>query len=264
MPSLSAIFRRLTAPPIFGAFLGALIGWLFDASPARVAVCALIGAMIGISRVRSDREWGVVPEQAKKRVDIAPPIFGALLGTLIGWLFDASSARVAVCALIGAVIGIAQVRSDREWRKIFEQRKKRLEQERKREEQEAKIARWREIRDSVRKATRDAKTAGLRVTPLHAAARMNDPAVVAVLVKRGGDPNAQNSNGWTPLHYAQHYSAQSAYNALVKCGADESIPNKDGESPKDWKMKKLQDCGRSVPTPILDHEQARRRTPARW
>ena len=165
---------------------------------------------------------------------------GALLGALIGWLFDASPARVAVCALIGAVVGFMPARSAREF------------------------ARWWKIRDSIKKATREAEMADLQVTPLHAATRMNDPDVIVSLVKRGDDPNAQNSNGWTPLHYAQHFGAEAAYEALVKCGADENIWNNDGETPKEWRWKKQGSGGYSRSYSTSDHEQARRRTPARW
>ena len=105
---------------------------------------------------------------------------------------------------------------------------------------------------------------GMRVTSLHAATKMNDPDVIAVLVKRGDDPNARNINGWTPLHYAQHFGAEAAYEALVKCGADENIWNNDGETPKEWRRKKRGSVGYSRSYSTLDHEQSRRRTPARW
>lgn len=59
-------------------------------------------------------------------------------------------------------------------------------------------------------------------TPLHWASQKNRAAVIAFLVERGADPNAEagRRNGHTALHVAASHNCLEAARALVKCGAD--------------------------------------------
>ena len=70
-------------------------------------------------------------------------------------------------------------------------------------------------------------------TALHHAARATpDPAVIAVLVQAGADPNAPDLNGGTPLHEAARSNSNPAIiAALLEAGADLDAPDSRGNTP---------------------------------
>ncbi len=64
-------------------------------------------------------------------------------------------------------------------------------------------------------------TVGLGCTPLHAAAKGNQTEVIALLVKRGSDPNIRGGyDDAMPLHQAAWQDHFAAANALISYGAD--------------------------------------------
>jgi ankyrin repeat protein len=77
-------------------------------------------------------------------------------------------------------------------------------------------------------AARIADAKGGSSTPLHAATDWpgyfpHGPAIVAVLIDAGGDPNAQVEGGWhaeTPLHWAASSDDVEVARALIDGGAD--------------------------------------------
>ena len=72
-----------------------------------------------------------------------------------------------------------------------------------------------------------------RGTPLHHAARATpDPAVIAVLVQAGADPNAPDLKGGTPLHEAAGSNSNPGIiAALLEAGADLDAPDSRGNTP---------------------------------
>lgn len=57
-------------------------------------------------------------------------------------------------------------------------------------------------------------------TPLHFAARSNNPAMVRLLLGHAANPNARDTRGWTPLHCAAVYDAVPCLRELISAGAD--------------------------------------------
>jgi len=71
-------------------------------------------------------------------------------------------------------------------------------------------------------------------SPLHVAAQYNrDPAVIAILVKAGADPNARDVNGSTPLSLALERADKSsdAARALLQAGAAVNTMDNTGRTP---------------------------------
>ena len=69
-------------------------------------------------------------------------------------------------------------------------------------------------------------------TPLHWAARYNNPSVITVLIEAGADPGARNYAGFTPLHQATCCNDNpSVITALIEGGADPGARNEDGATP---------------------------------
>ena len=66
----------------------------------------------------------------------------------------------------------------------------------------------------------------------HAARATPDPAVIAVLVQAGADPNAPDLNGGTPLHEAAGSNSNPGIiAALLEAGADLDAPDSRGNTP---------------------------------
>ena len=82
----------------------------------------------------------------------------------------------------------------------------------------------------------DPKARGARgMTPLHLAAWKNpEPSVVAALIAGGADPNARGPHGMTPLHYAARDNEPSVVAALIEGGADPSARDGRGKTPFDY------------------------------
>jgi len=67
--------------------------------------------------------------------------------------------------------------------------------------------------------------------PLHFAARMNRPEMVALLLELGADPAATDGSGATALHFAAGHGHAAAVRLLLAAGADPTIH--DGEHDSD-------------------------------
>ena len=83
----------------------------------------------------------------------------------------------------------------------------------------------------------DPKARGARgMTPLHLAAWKNpEPSVVAALIAGGADPNARGPHGMTPLHLAAWKNPEpSVVAALIEGGADPSARDGRGRTPFDY------------------------------
>ena len=70
-------------------------------------------------------------------------------------------------------------------------------------------------------------------TPLHYAAAMGHRDVVDLLISRGAALNSGTSNGSTPLHYAANFGNSEIIQVLVESGADINRKNKYGTTPLD-------------------------------
>jgi len=78
----------------------------------------------------------------------------------------------------------------------------------------------------------NARSSGLRATPLHEAVTSDAPGdVVDVLVAHGADVDAADAEGATPLWEAVRWGNRSAAEALLRAGADPWRPAIAGRSP---------------------------------
>eukprot|EP01035_Chromulina_nebulosa_P022488 gene22488-29119_t len=87
-------------------------------------------------------------------------------------------------------------------------------------------------------------TAGLGgKTALHLAAFNGYTATVSLLLKKGADPNAKDSDGMTPLHKAAWEGHTKIVELLLKKGADRSVTDNAGKRPIDlsekWETQRL-------------------------
>lgn len=73
---------------------------------------------------------------------------------------------------------------------------------------------------------------GFGFTPLHEAARDNNPYLIHALIDAGGDPNAANHSDRTPLHVAARAHHEAALEALRRRGGDERRPDREGQTPR--------------------------------
>lgn len=77
--------------------------------------------------------------------------------------------------------------------------------------------------------TPDVNTKG---SPLHTAAAHNQPRMIQLLIDRGANVNALNSNGRTALH---HTSDIESLKALLQAGADVNAKDEDKQTPLHYK-----------------------------
>lgn len=67
-----------------------------------------------------------------------------------------------------------------------------------------------------------------RVRPVHAAAAARDPESLRLLLEAGADPNARQQGGFTPLHAAAHVDHEEMARLLLDHGADPAAQTDDG------------------------------------
>ena len=75
-------------------------------------------------------------------------------------------------------------------------------------------------------------------TPLHIAARCNEPVIAMLLIDEGADVNMKNDAGNTPLHWAAVFDAYEVSEMLLSCGADVNSKNKSGLTAQDRAISK--------------------------
>ena len=75
---------------------------------------------------------------------------------------------------------------------------------------------------------------GSGVTPLHLAAAVNSPEMIAFLVSRGADIEATTDGGFTPLHWAAGRDASDAVMQLLSLGADANAQAMRSITPLHW------------------------------
>ena len=75
---------------------------------------------------------------------------------------------------------------------------------------------------------------GLRMTPLHFAAKMGARDQADALIAAGADLNATDRLGWTPLHFAAFHGQTSVAEVLLAAGANPNIPDFEGSIAGDW------------------------------
>ena len=72
---------------------------------------------------------------------------------------------------------------------------------------------------------------GTAATPLHNAVAGGFADIVILLLRRGGEVNAQQSRGWSALHVAAHYGFVDLVRLLIAHGASADLRNEAGETP---------------------------------
>lgn len=73
-----------------------------------------------------------------------------------------------------------------------------------------------------------------KVAPLHSAVAAKNLEVTQMLLDRRADPNARQQNDVTPLHAAAHNNSPAIAKALLKAGADKHLKSKDGKRAIDF------------------------------
>jgi RNA polymerase sigma factor (sigma-70 family) len=71
-------------------------------------------------------------------------------------------------------------------------------------------------------------------TPLHMAVSVNHPLIVAQLLAGGANPNHTTEQGLTPLHWAVMRGRREIIALLRDAGADSYVRDRQGRSPLDW------------------------------
>ena len=75
---------------------------------------------------------------------------------------------------------------------------------------------------------------GVNWTPLIWAACNGNDDVVAFLLDRGANADAQNDQGTSALHMAAYNGHPDVLNTLLKAGADVTVEDNDGKTPLDY------------------------------
>lgn len=73
--------------------------------------------------------------------------------------------------------------------------------------------------------------AGRGKTPLHQAVTSGSDEMVALLLRRGADPNATDDTGMTPLHVAASWTTTARAGLLVEAGAEVDARDSIGNTP---------------------------------
>ena len=73
-----------------------------------------------------------------------------------------------------------------------------------------------------------------KVAPLHSAVAAKSIEITQMLLDRGAQTNALQQNDVTPLHAAAHNNSPAIAKALLKAGADKHLKTKDGKSAMDF------------------------------
>jgi len=63
---------------------------------------------------------------------------------------------------------------------------------------------------------------------LHAAASMDEPRIIRLLIARGGNPSAKDAKGESPLHVASREGARRAVSTLISLGCNMDARNVEG------------------------------------
>lgn len=85
-----------------------------------------------------------------------------------------------------------------------------------------------------RKADVNAETPNVHLTPAHVAALMRQTDALRQLLDAGANSNAQNSHGHTPFHFAAMRNHVEAVNLLFEHGSDPNISDAGNRTPLDW------------------------------
>jgi len=85
------------------------------------------------------------------------------------------------------------------------------------------------------------------MTPMHMAAESDAPAtVIIMLVKRGGNIDAQSGAGLTPLMIACDRGDVEKVKVLLANGCKTGIKDRDGTTALDWALRRADDNGKAV------------------
>lgn len=72
------------------------------------------------------------------------------------------------------------------------------------------------------------------VTPLQSAAAARERETAALLLDRGADPNVQERGGFTPLHAAARNGDEALVDLLLRHGAERALAADDGRAAADF------------------------------
>ena len=91
------------------------------------------------------------------------------------------------------------------------------------------------------------------LTPLHAAALLDSPAVASVLIAGRADSRAKTNSGLTPLHFAALLNKPEVAALLIEGGAAVNAEDKRGETPLDYAVER----GKTEVEVVLRENQAK-------
>lgn len=86
-----------------------------------------------------------------------------------------------------------------------------------------------------RRVNVNGRSGSCKTTPLHEAARLENPDILKLLLEAGANPKratTEKCNQWTPLHYVARYGGSvEAAGLLLDAGADANAIDRDGYTP---------------------------------